>query len=301
MTDDKTVYAILTDTTLCTGCETCVAACKRENGLGRDRAWRWQRNIDDLSATRFTTILRRPGGHYVRQQCRHCADPACVSACIVGALQKTDTGAVIYDGDKCMGCRYCMMACPYGIPRYEWDQPVPYIRKCTLCYHRIKEGKQPACTEACPEKATIFGTRDEMLAVAHDRIQKHPGKYVGKVFGEHEVGGTSVLYLSDIPLGFLAWRPDLGDEPLPKLTWAALRKVPPLAAGVAGAMAGVYFVIGRRMRLQAEAALAQTKAESPASVDAASETQPADAAEDDKGAEPSENPTPSPNAEGENE
>jgi formate dehydrogenase iron-sulfur subunit len=252
--------AILTDTTLCTGCESCVAACKIENGLGKDRAWRWKADIDGLSSTRFTTILRRPGGHYVRQQCRHCMDPACVSACIVGALQKTDEGAVIYDGDRCIGCRYCMVACPYGIPRYEWDKPVPYVRKCTMCYHRIREGKQPACTEACPEKATIFGTRSEMLAVAHDRIERNPDKYVNRVFGEYEVGGTSVLYISDIPLGFLGWRPDLGDEPLPKLTWASLKKVPPIIIGMAAAMSGVYFIIGRRMKLQAEAALEQASA-----------------------------------------
>jgi len=263
MTDDAKTFAILTDTTKCTGCETCVAACKEENGLGKDRARRWQHRIDDLSSTRFTTILRRPGGRFVRQQCRHCKDPACVSACIVGALQKTDEGPVIYDADRCMGCRYCMLACPYGIPRYDWDRPVPYVRKCTMCYHRIGEGKQPACTEACPEKATIFGTRDEMLAVAHDRIKQTPGKYVNKVFGEHEVGGTSVLYISDIPLGFLGWKPDLGAEPLPKLTWASLKKVPPVIVGMAGAMSGIYFIIGRRMKLQAQAALEQSPTEAP--------------------------------------
>jgi formate dehydrogenase iron-sulfur subunit len=260
MSANANTLAILTDTTLCTGCESCVAACKIENRLGKDRPWRWKAGIDGLSSTRFTTILRRPGGHFVRQQCRHCVDPACVSACIVGALQKTDEGAVIYDGDRCMGCRYCMVACPYGIPRYEWDKPVPYVRKCTMCYHRIKEGNQPACTEACPEKATIFGTRSQMLAVAHERIEGNPDKYVNRVFGEHEVGGTSVLYISDIPLGFLGWTPDLGTEPLPRLTWASLKKVPPIIVGMAAAMSGTYFIIGRRMKLQAEAALKQASA-----------------------------------------
>jgi formate dehydrogenase iron-sulfur subunit len=250
MTDDSKTFAILTDTTRCTGCQTCVAACKEANHLSKDQPRRWKREIDSLSATRFTTIVAKPGGHYVRQLCRHCKEPACVSACIVGALQKTPEGPVIYDGDKCMGCRYCMMACPYGIPRYEWADAVPYIRKCIMCYTRLKDGGQPACTEACPEKATIFGTRAEMLALARDRIAKNPGKYVNKVFGEHEVGGTSVLYISDIPLGFLGWQPNLGDEPLPKLTWAALKKVPPVVIGVAGAMTGVYWIIGRRMRLQ---------------------------------------------------
>ena len=275
MNDDTSTFAILTDTTKCTGCETCVAACKVENGLDKDQSRRWKDRIDALSSTRFTTILQRPGGHFVRQQCRHCQDPACVSACIVGALVKTDEGPVIYDGDKCMGCRYCMLACPYGIPRYDWDQPIPYVRKCTMCYQRIEEGQQPACTAACPEGATIFGTRAEMLAVAHDRIKQQPGKYVNRVYGEHEVGGTSVLYISDIPLGFLGWQPDLGETPLPKLTWASLTKVPPVIVGMAAAMSGIYFIIGRRMRLQAQAVLEQ---ESTAAEQAASTEAPADAA-----------------------
>jgi formate dehydrogenase iron-sulfur subunit len=255
--DNSKVFAILTDTTRCTGCETCVAACKRTNHLGRDRAWRWQSDIDVLSSSRFTTILREPGSHYVRQQCRHCLEPACVSACIVAALRRTDLGAVIYDSQRCMGCRYCMMACPYGIPRYEWQSTEPKVRKCTLCYDRLSEGRQPACTEACPYGATIFGTRADMLAEARRRIAESPGKYYPKeaprVYGEHEVGGSSVLYISDISLDFLGWRPKMGAQPLPKLTWAALSKVPPVVFGVAALMSGVYWVVGRRMRLAAEA------------------------------------------------
>jgi formate dehydrogenase iron-sulfur subunit len=281
MSQDANTYAILTDTTKCTGCQSCVVACKKENHLGKDRDWKWKTDIDSLSSTRFTTIIRREGGHFVRQQCRHCLDPACASACIVGALQKTELGPVIYDGDKCMGCRYCMMACPYGIPRYDWDASIPYIRKCTMCYPRVADGKQPACTEACPEGATIFGKRDDLLAIAHRRIKNDPDTYVNKVFGEHEVGGTSVLYISDIPLGFLGWKPDLGDEPLPKLTWASLTKVPPVVVGMAAAMSGVYFIIGRRMKLQAEAALAQAP-------QSAVTTEPAQ-------------PTPDPNTEGDHE
>jgi hypothetical protein len=129
-----------------------------------------------------------------------------------------------------------------------------------MCYQRLAEGKQPACTEACPEGATIFGTRAELLAVAHERIRQHPDKYVNHVFGEHEVGGTSVLYISDIPLGFLGWQPDLGETPLPKLTWASLTKVPPVIVGMAAAMSGIYFIIGRRMRLQTPAVLEQESA-----------------------------------------
>ncbi len=259
--EDHKRYAILTDTTLCTGCEACVHACKQTYELGRDRAWRWKSKVDDLSSTRFTTIITRPGNHHVRHQCRHCLEPACVSACLVGALQRTDTGAVIYDEHRCMGCRYCMMACPYGIPRYNWDSAVPYVRKCILCYDRIKEGQLPACVEACPYGATIFGTRAEMCKIATERFAANPGKYYQQpgqsepeLYGWNEVGGTSVLYISDISLAFLGWQSNLGNQPIPALTWGALTKVPPLALGVAAAMSGIYWIIGRRIKLQAEAA-----------------------------------------------
>ncbi|MHC4127263.1 MAG: 4Fe-4S dicluster domain-containing protein [Planctomycetota bacterium] len=244
--------AILTDVTLCTGCEKCVEACRQEQGLDEDRPWPGQVAIDDLSSTRFTTVLPRPGNHFVRQQCRHCVEPACVSACIVGALEKTPSGAVVYDVDKCMGCRYCMTVCPYGIPRYDWEHTSPSIRKCNLCYERLQEGGIPACVESCPEEATIFGTRAEMLAEAHRRLAEDPDKYVPRVYGEKEVGGTSVLYVSDVPLDFLAWTADLGDEPLPNLSWASLKKVPGIAVGVGCLMAGTHWIIGRRMKLAAE-------------------------------------------------
>jgi formate dehydrogenase iron-sulfur subunit len=256
--------AMLIDTTLCTGCQECVKACKNENHLGTDRAWREQGAIDDLSATRFSTVLRRANDHFVKQQCRHCLEPACVSACLVGAMQKSPEGPVIYDSDRCMGCRYCMVACPFGIPRYEWDRAVPLVRKCNLCYPRITERKLPACVEACPEKAAIFGDRAELLAEAHNRLRAGSTKYVQKVYGEHEVGGTSVLYVTDIPLDFLAWKPDLDSQPLPERTWASLSKVPPVILLMGGLMTGTHWIIGRRMRLAAEVALPAAPAEEQA-------------------------------------
>jgi formate dehydrogenase iron-sulfur subunit len=243
--------AILTDTTKCIGCRECVLACKKENSLAPDVPHRW--NLDDgLSARNWTSIIDRPDGRYVRKQCRHCIEPACVSSCPVGAIRKTEAGPVIYDGDKCMGCRYCMMACPYGIPRYDWDQAVPYIRKCVLCYEtRVKNGKQPACTEACPTEATIFGERSDLIQLAHQRIRSEPEKYIDKVWGEHEVGGTSVLYIADTDLSFLA-PGELDDQPMPERTKLAMNAVPFTFVGVAAAMAGVNWVIGRRMKLQSE-------------------------------------------------
>jgi len=245
--------AILIDITLCNGCEECVLACKEENGLGPDRLRSGQEAVDGLSATRFSTILRRPEDRFVRVQCQHCLEPACVSACLVGAMQKTPEGPVIYDSELCMGCRYCLLACPYGIPRYEWDERAPLVRKCTMCHPRILEGKEPACVEACPEGALVFGDRSELLAEAHRRIEETPEAYVHHVYGESEVGGTSVLYLADTSLAFLGWA-QLGEGSVPDLTWASLEKIPRVVFGMGGLMGAVYWVINRRMKMAAREA-----------------------------------------------
>ena len=247
-------FAILVDITRCIGCEECVLACKDENDLGPDRLRQGQEAVSGLSATRYSTILRYPDNHFVRHQCRHCLEPACVSACLVGAMQKTPEGAVVYDSSLCMGCRYCLVACPYGIPRYEWDEAAPLVQKCTLCHHRITEGKEPACVEACPEDALLFGERGELLAEAHRRIAQNPVRYVDHVWGETEVGGTSVLYIADMSLGFLGWSEKLGESALPHLTWASLKKVPWMVVGMGSLMGGIYWVVNRRMKLAAKAA-----------------------------------------------
>ena len=249
-------FAILTDTTLCTGCEACVAACKERKGLGQDVPRRWKDSIDDLSATRLTTIVRSKGDHYVRKHCRHCVEPACVSACLVGALRKTEEGPVIDDYSKCIGCRYCILSCPFGVPRYEWSERVPFMRKCDLCHDLLVKGGQPECTAACPEGATLFGRRGELIAEAQRRLTANPQKYVQRIYGKTDVGGTCVLTISDIPLDFLGWKEKMGETPLPKLTWASLKKVPPTILVVGGVMAATYWIIGRRMRLQSQAALA---------------------------------------------
>jgi formate dehydrogenase iron-sulfur subunit len=252
--------AILTDTTKCIGCRECVTACKKVNKLPLDVPRRW--NVDDgLSARNWTSIVEGPEHSFVRKQCRHCLEPACASACPVGALHKTALGPVVYDSNKCMGCRYCMMACPYGIPRYDWDQAVPYVRKCILCYDLIKTGSEPACTKACPTKATIFGDRDDLIAEAHRRIQADPGAYLDTVWGEYEVGGTSVLYISNADLSFLAHGERLGREPMPETTAAAMNAVPFAFTGMLAAMAGLNWIIGRRMKLKEGEDPGQTESE----------------------------------------
>jgi len=242
--------AILTDVTRCIGCERCVAACVKEYELPEFRPWRWLAG-DGLSAERWTSVVQRGGEHFVRKQCRHCLEPACVSVCPVGALVKTPAGAVTYNAEICMGCRYCMMSCPYSIPRYKWSAPKPVVQKCILCPDRLARGLEPACTAACPTGATIFGEREELLAEARRRLAARPETYVQRIFGEKEVGGTAVLYISDVDLDFLALRPELGERPLPAITWGALQAVPPIFVGTGALMGGVYWLLQRRKKVAA--------------------------------------------------
>lgn len=240
--------AILTDTTLCIGCGECTMACKKTNNLEPEKPRRWQVG-DGLSSRNWTSVVTTDSGKYVRKQCRHCIDPACMSVCPVGAFSKTPEGAVVYDSGKCIGCRYCMMACPFGIPRYDWDKAVPYVQKCTLCAPRIAKGQNPACVDACPTKATIYGTREEMLAEARKRLKKNPQKYVQHIWGETEVGGTLVLYISDEDLSFLHYGQHLGDKAFPKLTASAMKAVPFAFVGMGAAMAGLNWFFGRKNKL----------------------------------------------------
>ena len=258
------IPAILTDVTKCIGCEKCVEACVNTNKLGEYRpgaAPTRQEIGDGLSAIRWTSIIAKPGKRFVRNQCRHCLEPACVSACLVGAMKKSPEGPIIYDRSICIGCRYCMVACPFGIPRYDWSSPVPYVNKCTMCFSRLREGKQPACVEACPENATIFGDRDELLAEAASRLKAEPKKYVPHIYGEYEVGGTSVMYISDIELDFFnlsrnsagelpkGLPKSLPQQPLPELTNAVMGAVPFVGLGMVALSGGVSWIIGRRIQM----------------------------------------------------
>ena len=241
--------AILTDTTKCIGCNECVRACKAANGLAADVPRRWSIG-DGLSADNWCAVENGPKRSYVRKQCRHCVEPACVASCPVGALQKTELGPIVYDGSKCMGCRYCMMACPFGIPRYGWNQAAPYVRKCTMCYDRLLAGRQPACTSACPAHATIFGDRDELLAEAARRVRSNPALYVPKVWGAEDAGGTSVLYVSNVDVSFLTGGRELGKTALPEKTKLAMHAVPFVFTGVVAGMAGLRWIIERRIKLE---------------------------------------------------
>jgi formate dehydrogenase iron-sulfur subunit len=248
------VKAILVDVTKCTGCERCVAACVEASGTDPlqaqiDRAT----TADGLSADRLVSVRKADEGRFVRISCMHCLEPSCVSACLVGGITKTPEGAVIYDPDKCIGCRYCMLACPFHIPRYEWGETNPLMRKCAMCFERQAEGKVPACVDACPNEALRFGERDEMLSEAHRLITYGRGRYLPRVWGEHEFGGTCVLYVSDVDLGAVGW-PHVETDAIPTLTEPLIAKTPAIGLSVMGAVLGINWVIRRRMRLAAEAA-----------------------------------------------
>jgi len=213
---------LLYDATLCIGCKTCTVACREANGLPADTAGLASGRYDaplDLSAKTKTVIKLYTDGDtrsYVKAQCMHCIDPACASACMLGALKKREFGIVTYDADLCIGCRYCEVGCPFGVPKFEFAKATPKIVKCELCKERLANGQEPACTEVCPRKAVIFGRRSELLKEAKRRIAASPGRYVPKVYGETDGGGTQVLYLSHVPFEKLGL-PTLGDEPAPQL------------------------------------------------------------------------------------
>lgn len=192
----KNMKGILTDVTLCIGCERCIEACVRVNKLPDELPKPRVTVGDGLSSRRLTTILHVPGSRYtVRKQCMHCLEPACAAACLVGAFKKRPDGPVTYAGVKCIGCRYCMLACPFNVPRYEWDKLLPYVRKCKMNEECRVESGLPACVDACPTQSTIFGNREELIKEARRRIADNPDKYLDHIFGEHEFGGTSVMFL----------------------------------------------------------------------------------------------------------
>ncbi|MBA7668923.1 hypothetical protein ES703_77043 [subsurface metagenome] len=253
--------AVLYDATKCIGCRACQVACKQWNELPAVATTNTgtYENPPKMDAYTFTKIsfteLEDNGKFqwvFAKHQCMHCEHPACVEACIVGALEKRPDGPVTYDDNKCIGCRYCQVACPFGIPNFEWDKPLPWIRKCTFCADRQGGGLKPACVTTCPSGALEFGERDDLIAEARERIAATPGRYVDHIYGEKEVGGTSWLYLSPVPFEKLGFGSH-GSEPVTINAERAMGAVPPVLLGVAAAMTGIYWLTKRRQKIsQAE-------------------------------------------------
>jgi len=287
--------AILVDTTKCIGCRACMVSCKQSHNLkaevwpieGRSTGYQ---NPPTLSAKTYTMITmneiedpKAQGGlHWVftKRQCMHCEEPACASACPVTALHKTEEGPVNYDSSKCIGCRYCVWACPFGVPTADWDSLAPKIQKCTMCFERIideqkptelngvalKEDAQtrifdgqklPACVKTCTTGALKFGDRDKLIAEAKDRIAKGNGKYQSHIYGELEAGGTGYIYLSKVPFEKLGFKTDLGDRSYPSYSKKAMEAVGPAIIGLGAVLGGVYLLQKRKAEVSASSGKAK--------------------------------------------
>jgi formate dehydrogenase iron-sulfur subunit len=257
-------FGVLTDLTRCVGCRTCEAACNEVNKLPPPEVPFEDQSVFEktrrTTERAFTVVNRYPNPKpgeppiYVKQQCRHCDEPACASACLVNAFTKTPKGAVTYNKGVCVGCRYCMTACPFYVPAYEYHDPFsPEIKKCTMCYDtRVSKGGIPACVEACPMEAMTFGKRSDLISLARKRIMENPNRYVDHIYGEHEVGGTSWLYISGVPFEHLGFPTDLGTTPYPELTRGFLSMVPAVLVIWPALLGGFYMFAQHRDQMDEE-------------------------------------------------
>jgi Fe-S-cluster-containing dehydrogenase component len=256
-------YGLLHDTTLCVGCRSCEAACAKVNDLPAP-----EQALDDpqiFDATRRTTdvaltVVNRyseaSDGElpvYRKLQCMHCNEPCCATVCPVHAFEKTPEGPMLYDPEVCMGCRYCIMACPYNALAFEYEEVLtPRVMRCTMCYPRITEGLIPGCAEACPMGAITFGEREELVAVARERIRKFPDRYIDHIYGEHEFGGTSWMVLAGKPFEELDLLPGVTHEPLPAIGTSYLSVVPLVITIYPGLLLGMYAFSKRQRAVAAE-------------------------------------------------
>lgn len=257
---------VLVDTTVCIGCRNCEWACKEAHVMPagdlesyENREIMKQDRRPDHTA--LTVINEYSPGKFsnlpvnVKVQCMHCDHPACVSACIVGAFSKEENGSVIWDTDKCIGCRYCMVACPFQIPAFEYEKALqPDILKCDFCFERTKEGKLPACVNICPVEALTYGSRTELVLIARDRIRRNPDRYIDHIFGEYEVGGTAWMFLGSKDFNELGF-PQLGKDPAPGVSEAIQHGifayfVPPVS--LYALLGGMMWLSKRRKELEQE-------------------------------------------------
>lgn len=241
--DQVEFYGILYDSVKCHGCGGCEIDCADANGLP------YPEDSPEVGVVRKTSEIQRcvvnaietsKGEVFVRSQCMNCNDPACGAACLTQAMHKTKEGPVIWREDKCMGCRYCMVSCPFDMPRFEYGSTNPVIQKCNMCYDLIQEGETPACVYNCPWDALKFGTRRELLAEARKRIVENPDQYVDHIYGEHEAGGTGWLYLSPVPFNELKMKTDLQNSSYPALTKGFISAIAPVDILLPALLLGVH-------------------------------------------------------------
>ena len=286
---------MLYDSTLCIGCQACVAACRTANGVeiedvpysvsGWNTARTWDTALDlDGETLNVIKVWRdgtaevkdRPkdGFAFMKRHCLHCVDPSCISVCPVTAMTKDPvTGIVAYNPDACIGCRYCSYGCPFGVPQFELDVPYGQINKCEMCRHLQAEGKIPACCDVCPTGASLFGPVVELQEEAERRLAAEPGgkysfprgdirddrpehegtipKYVKHVYGEEEVGGTQVRYLSGVPFENLGLR-KLGSFAPPRLSEGIQHTLYNWLLAPAIAVLALAFIVRRNKQRQHE-------------------------------------------------
>jgi Fe-S-cluster-containing dehydrogenase component len=240
---NKEFSGILYDSTRCLACQSCERACAETNKLPKPEdkpQVGLVRKMDETRRTVVNTYKTSKGEVNVKKQCMHCSEPACAAACLTQAMYKTKEGPVIWRASKCMGCRFCMVSCPFDVPKFEYHSANPKIVKCTMCYDRLLEGTIPACVNACPGDALKFGTRKELISEARKRIVENPKDYNDYIYGEHEAGGTSVLYLSAVPANELGFNNSLQKSSYPSLTKGFLYSVPSIFVLWPTILLGIY-------------------------------------------------------------
>lgn len=257
-------FGVLVDTTLCIGCRRCEWACKEWNKLPNQKSLKeYEKDTAVFNSYRGTnadtyTVVNRFNNPldvskpvYVKKQCMHCCEPACASSCFVQAFTKETQGAVIYNPGVCVGCRYCMAACPFYIPAYQYDNAwTPEITKCTFCFDRIaREGGVPACVAVCPVGVMTFGKRSDLIELGQKKIRDGLGKYVDHIYGEREVGGTCWMYLASVPFDTIGFRTDLGNEPIPALSKMFMSIASPMYIVFPALAVGLYSFSTRREQI----------------------------------------------------
>jgi len=298
--DNASIKSTLIDITNCIGCRACQVACKEWNERDGEKTELLPelgyQNPAVLSAKTLTLISFHENADekstagfrqdHVMRRCLHCIDPACVSACPTTALDRRVDGPTLFDPSKCIGCRYCVWACPWDVPTADWDSHTPQIHKCTHCADRhdqpapLSRNAQPltdvetksfvdsiltpACVKACPADALKYGTREQMLTEAKRRMSNRPGRYIDHIYGEKEAGGTSVMYLSAVPFEKLGF-PKVGDKAYPLYTKLALKAVAPavLALGALLGFTSGFFQRRRKVALEQAAAAGKPAAPAP--------------------------------------
>jgi len=245
---------ILVDTTRCVGCRSCELACAEAHKLpipdiGDTKVFEKKRQTSESQWTVVNRYQTEKGEVFAKKQCMHCNNPACVAACLVKAMEKRPEGPVIWH-ENCMGCRFCMVSCPFDIPKIDYHSTTPTIQKCFMCWERLEKGEKPACVEACPAEALTFGKRRELIIEANRRIYREEGKYIPHIYGEREVGGTSYLYISAVPFEQIGFRTDLGTTAYPEYSAGFLYSVPIVLLLWPTFLLGVHSLSNRKEKMK---------------------------------------------------